>query len=235
MLAADSCQQRACQGEQLPAEAVRQQAIATDAHESLGQHVQEEAAQELHGIEGHDPLLSSVGIITPSEADVLAVEGCDAVVADGHAVGVSAEVAQDMFRSAEGRLGIDEPSLPGQLRDQLLEPRSITEIACRTSQVEQVLTVEMAKSGEKLLAEDGAQNGNRQREQRVAGGDLTRTDPLMLAVDRPNSRMLAVDRALFSNGSINIRRISQVTSRVYSVPTVLRSINFLSPPRSARK
>lgn len=57
---------------------------------------------------------------------------------------------------------------------------------------------------------------------------FTRTDPLMLAVDRPNSRMLAVDRALFSNGSINIRRISQLTSRVYSAPTVLRSINLLA-------
>ena len=114
-LAALSGEQCARQGQQLFAEAVRQQAVVADAHETPGQNVEEETAQELRSVEGHDTLLAAVGIIAPAEADVLAVEGGEAVVADGHAVGVTAEIAQDMFGAAEGRLGIDEPVLVLQL------------------------------------------------------------------------------------------------------------------------
>jgi hypothetical protein len=77
--------------------------------------VQEEAAQEFYCVESHDALLVAMGIIAPAEADALAVEGSEAMVGDGHAVGVAAEIAQDMGRTAEGRLGIDEPTLVGQL------------------------------------------------------------------------------------------------------------------------
>ena len=55
---------------QLFAEAVRQQAVVTDAHETSGQNVKEETAQELHGVEGHDTLLAAVGVISPAEADI---------------------------------------------------------------------------------------------------------------------------------------------------------------------
>ena len=65
----------ACQGQQLFAEAVGEQAVATDAHEAFWQHVQEEAAQEADGIEGRDTLLAPVGIIAQAEADALTVEG----------------------------------------------------------------------------------------------------------------------------------------------------------------
>ena len=68
-----------------------------------GQDMQEEATQELLGLEGHDTLFSAVPIISASEADVFAVEGGDAVVRYGHAVGITAEIAEDMFGSAEGR------------------------------------------------------------------------------------------------------------------------------------
>ena len=87
--------------------------------------MQEEAAQEVHCVEGHDALFAAVGIIAPAEAAALAVEGGDAVIGDGHAVGIAAEVAQDMFRSAEGGLGVDVPVLVAQLVDQLLERPSI--------------------------------------------------------------------------------------------------------------
>jgi hypothetical protein len=43
-----------------------------DAYETLGQNVQEKAAQELYCVQGHDALLAAVGIIAPAEADLLA-------------------------------------------------------------------------------------------------------------------------------------------------------------------
>jgi hypothetical protein len=73
--------------------------------------MQEKAAEEVHGVEGHDALSAAVGIIAPEEADALPVEGGDAVVADSHAMGVAAKIAQHMLRSAEGRLGMDVPFL----------------------------------------------------------------------------------------------------------------------------
>jgi hypothetical protein len=89
--------------------------------------MQEKAAEEVHGVEGHDALLAVVRIIAPEEADALAVECGDTVIADGHAMGVAAEVAEHMFGAAEGRLGMDVPVLVFQLLDQVLEYRRITE------------------------------------------------------------------------------------------------------------
>ena len=40
-----------CQGQQSVAEAVGEQTVAADAHESFGQHVKEEAAEEVLGCE----------------------------------------------------------------------------------------------------------------------------------------------------------------------------------------
>ena len=111
---------------------------------SIWQHVKKEAAEEVDGVEGHDPLLAAVGIISPAEADALTVESNDAVIGYGHAVGVTAEVAQDMFWSAEGRLGIDVPFLVAELLHQLLEAGTAAEWGGWTSEVEQALAVEAA-------------------------------------------------------------------------------------------
>jgi hypothetical protein len=129
------------------------------------------AAEEVDGIEGHDALLAAVGIIAPAEADALAIEGGDAVVGDGHAVSVAAEVAEDMFGSAERRLGVDVPVLVAKLLDQLIEHRGIAQRSGRASEVEPSLAVELAEADEELVAEHGAQNGNRQQEHRMAGRD----------------------------------------------------------------
>ena len=167
--ASPSGKQSARQRQQLFAEAVGEQAVAADAHESLGQHMQEESAEEVHCVEGHDALLAAVGIIAPAEADAISVECGDAVVGNRHAVGVAAEVAKNMFGSTEGRLGVDVPVLVFELFDQLLEHRGITESSSRPSQVEQSSVMKSAESGEELLAEDSAQDRNGQQEHRMAG------------------------------------------------------------------
>jgi len=140
-----------------------------DAHETPGKHMQEEAAQELDGAEGHDTLDSAVVIIAPAEADFFAVESGNAVVGYSHAVGVTAEITEHMLRSAEGMLGVDVPVLLGQLLDQLFEQGWIIEIGGGTAAVEQVLAVEMANSGKELLAEDVVQYRNGQKESWVVG------------------------------------------------------------------
>ena len=133
--------------------------------------MQEKAAEEVHRVEGHDPLLGAMRIIAPQEADALAIEGGDAVVGDGHAVGVAAEVTQHMLGAAERRLGVDVPVLVAKLLDQLIEHRRITQSSGWASEVEPSLAVEVAESGEELVTEHGAQNGNRHEEHGMTGRD----------------------------------------------------------------
>jgi len=47
--------------------------------------------------------------VPPAEGDVALLEGYEPAVGDGDAIRVSAEIAQRVFRSAEGWLGIDDP------------------------------------------------------------------------------------------------------------------------------
>ena len=91
-------------------------------------------------------------------------------------MGVAAEVAQHMFGAAEGRLGMDVPVLALQLLDQVLEYRRITEPSGGTAEVEQALAIEVGKSGEELVAEDGAQDANRQQKHRMAGTESSACD-----------------------------------------------------------
>ena len=114
-IAAIAGQQLSGQQEAAASEAVGEQSEVADAHEAFGQHVEEEAAQELCCVKRHDALLAAMGIVFPAKADALSVEGQQAVIGNGDAMGVAAQVAEHMCGSAEGRLGIYDPLLFAQL------------------------------------------------------------------------------------------------------------------------
>ena len=82
-----------------------------DANQAAGQDVQQEAAQELMGGNGHDLLLAAVGIVSPAEGDAIVFEGHEPMVGDGDAMGVAGQVVENMFGAAEGWLGVDDPVL----------------------------------------------------------------------------------------------------------------------------
>ena len=84
-------------------------AEVADADEASGQHMLAESAQELACGECHDALLVAVRIVFPSEAYVVTIEAEQALIADGDAVSVAAEIAQHANGISEGRLGIDHP------------------------------------------------------------------------------------------------------------------------------
>ena len=73
--------------------------------------MEQESAQELLRTECHDSFLISVGIILPAESNLIMRESYEAVVGDGHAMGVAGEITQHMMRPAKRRLGIDDPVL----------------------------------------------------------------------------------------------------------------------------
>jgi len=84
-------------------------AEVADANEAPGQYMLAEAAQELASGERHDALLVAVCVVFPSETYVVTIEAEQALVADGDAMSVAAEIAQHADGISEGRLGIDDP------------------------------------------------------------------------------------------------------------------------------
>jgi hypothetical protein len=88
---------------------VGQKAEVADAHEARGKHVEQEAAQELLDRQGHQALLVTVGGVSPAKGNLSALEGDEAVIGDRHAVGIAAEVAENMFGTTEGRFAVDHP------------------------------------------------------------------------------------------------------------------------------
>ena len=96
-----------------------------DADEASGQYMLAESAQELDRGECHDALLVAVRVVFPSEAHAVTVEDEQALVADGDAVCIAAEIAQHASGLTKGRLGIDHPVVAVQAADQFRELRRI--------------------------------------------------------------------------------------------------------------
>src|SRR6266581_6070241 len=107
-------EQALTEGQERGASAIGQEAERADADKAAGQDVEQEAAQELLRIERHHSLLIPVGIILPTESYLVMLESHEAMVGDGHAMGITGEIAEHMMRTAEGWLGVDDPVLTEQ-------------------------------------------------------------------------------------------------------------------------
>jgi hypothetical protein len=84
-------------------------AEVTDADKASGQHVLAKAAQELDSGESHDALFIATSIVSPSEAHAVTIEAKQTLIADGHTVGVAAEIAQHVARFTKSGLRINHP------------------------------------------------------------------------------------------------------------------------------
>jgi hypothetical protein len=76
---------------------VGEQPEMPDADESSRKNVEQEATQELVRRYSHDLLLAAVGVVSPAEGDTAVVKGDEAMVRDGNAVGVSSQIAENVF------------------------------------------------------------------------------------------------------------------------------------------
>ena len=86
--------------------AIGEEAVVTDAVKSVGQDVDQKAADELVGIERHE-LVASVAlgpVILPFESDALAVEGDEPAVGNSNPVRVAGQVGEDSSGSAKRSL-----------------------------------------------------------------------------------------------------------------------------------
>ena len=101
-------EQAAAEGELLLAVAAGEEAEVADAVEVFGQDMEQEAADELFGGEGQGLEAAVMAVVAPAEADLTVLDGEEAVVGDGDAVGVLAEVVEDLVGAGEGGLGVDD-------------------------------------------------------------------------------------------------------------------------------
>src|ERR1700757_244581 len=67
------------------------------------------------------PRLPIAAVVLVAEADTALVERNEATVRDGDTVGVAGEIGENRLRPGEGRLGVDEPSLPLERREVCIE------------------------------------------------------------------------------------------------------------------
>src|SRR5262245_37611570 len=91
--------------------------------EALGQHVQQEAPDELVRMKSHRfPALRTVGaVVFPAERDAGFVGCSEAAVRDGDTVGVTGEIAQHLFWSRERCLTVYYPFDVPQRAEEALE------------------------------------------------------------------------------------------------------------------
>src|SRR6516162_1306968 len=80
-----------------------------DAHEALGKYVQQETPNELVDVQTHLPDPVAAGVVLPVKLHVRVADLAQTMVADGHAVRVTAQIPKDLLGPAEGRLGVDVP------------------------------------------------------------------------------------------------------------------------------
>ena len=80
-----------------------------DADEPRRQHVQQESAQELIDRQRHQTLFVLMSGISPAESNDAIGERDEAAVGDCHTVGVLAEIAKRMLRTAKRTLRVNHP------------------------------------------------------------------------------------------------------------------------------
>ena len=90
---------------------VGEQSVMTDAVEACGQHVNEEAPDELAGLQGHGLVaMTPFGtIVLPLEGDTGLIASEQSAVADGDPMGVTRQVSKHGLGTGERPLGIDHP------------------------------------------------------------------------------------------------------------------------------
>ncbi len=132
--------------------------------------MEQEAAQELIDEQSHEPFLVAVGGIAPSEGDVAIGESNQPAVGNGDAMSIGAEITQHLFRSAEGRLGVDNPVVAEQYSQPCAEGVWLGNSQQAAVELELTAMEGVAKSGDELAAEDTAEHADG-KEEGTPGGD----------------------------------------------------------------
>src|SRR5437867_3519838 len=91
--------------------AVGQDPEMSNTDEPVRDDMEQEPTEELLRFELHDLACVGVGVVLPAEPNHSVFETEDALIGDGHAMGVPAQVLEDLLRAGEGSFGVNNPGL----------------------------------------------------------------------------------------------------------------------------
>src|SRR5208282_1556605 len=120
--------------------AIAEETVIADPLKIAGWDMNEKSPDELLGADCHRLLPATATIVLPAEADSATVDVEDAVVGNGDAMRIAADIVEDLFRSRKGRLGVDDPI-------RLAERRQVP--------LEGALFLQLGQGGEKLQLPGG--------------------------------------------------------------------------------
>jgi len=124
----------------------------TDTNETLGEQMQEEAAQELIQGYGHQFLLVVIRRVSPTKGDLVVGQRDQAMVGDGHAMGVTAEILEHMFGAAKGWFGVNDPVFSEQWPEPGSKDLGLREQSQITGKVQLAMLKGRLESGDELAA-----------------------------------------------------------------------------------
>ena len=101
--------------------AIAEETVIADPLKIAGWDMNEKSPDELLGADCHRLLLATATIVLPAEADFATVDVEDAVVGNGDAMRIAADIVEDLFWSRKGRLGVDDPIRLAERRQVPLE------------------------------------------------------------------------------------------------------------------
>ena len=121
----------------------------------------------------------AASVVPPTKRNVVAIERDEPVVGDGDAMGIAAEVTNDLLRPAEGGLGIHNPILTKQRSKESGEVFRLCQVLNRSGTSQPVLSKSPSESGDKLSTEYFAEspNGQEERVLRMNPAFSVRRDP----------------------------------------------------------
>lgn len=143
----------------------------TDAWKSFWQHMQQEPAQELMVGKSHDAVLALMSVVFPAKRYAVFVDAKQAVVGNGDAMGVTGQILQNVFRTAEGRLGVDDPRFTGDGFEKRCEVVFVSEQRALPKERQLMVAKRMAQTVRELATKNTAEHFHWQEEAR------SRADP----------------------------------------------------------
>ena len=150
--------------------AAGEQPVVADAMEALGQHVHQEAPDELVRGQRHRLVAARPfdPVILPLEGDAGLVGRDQPAIGDGDAVGVARQIGEHGLRPAERPLGIDHPLDLAQRCQKGREGSGVGEVGVVAEKLEAAGLVGGAELGQEQSPEQARENLHGQEEVRSA-------------------------------------------------------------------
>jgi hypothetical protein len=89
--------------------AIGEETVVANALESVGQHMQEKAANKFVGGKLHSCDTRLVTIVLPGEGHVMVGRRDEAMIGDGDTMGIVREITQNLLRPAKRAFAVDRP------------------------------------------------------------------------------------------------------------------------------